>query len=280
MPTAKRTRGPPRRRPAALCPRRRRRPPPLTAAAVAPPAAAEERPIIWAASQLIPEGADLASHLENPRCHHSLFFVLVRNIPLLRMTYGPYLKVHQAARLGMLHISLRSVVDFFATQGWHMDNCEALLFVSRLAAITKGSFTTIAVDGGWVDQLLDGRAALLEVQTLVMKVIREGREPELLKIIRREHGAEWTAATHAKLYCTLKADAKNRSDEFKDQAMLAFKALQRVFEAEIAACAKVPETAVIFKRKMTACLPTLAASRRPTGSGLGPAGSVANATPG
>ena len=99
----------------------------------------EESLIVWAARQITPKDANLKAIFSDSSKHSALFFELVRTkgaqltVPLLRVTFGPYLRAHSQKGWGMVHLSLPSVVAWFATHGWQMDVCEACLFVSRCA---------------------------------------------------------------------------------------------------------------------------------------------------
>ena len=172
-----------------------------------------------------------------------------------------------------VHVSLASVAEWFRLHGgWRLDACAALLF-SRACARRMDAGSSWMVNDAHIDAL-ECHALLEEVQAFVLQEIRMGREAELLGVLRRAYGAEWTTMTHDKFYAILGVQggcwtcywygSEGRSMDIGDTfptpcpAALVedFRILRTRLLDEVQVEAVQEETAAIFTRKINACLPT------------------------
>ena len=157
----------------------------------------------------------------------------------------------------LVHISLESVATWFGQFGWRLDTCAALLFITKSAEKAGMGSTCLAAEGHWIDRVLHGREALVEVQQLVLESVAAGREDQLLSRMRRRYDAERTAAWNAFFY-----DLLSYTDKYAGSAPAITTAVRGGFAqlldaaaAEVKATAALPNTAMIFQRKMAACVP-------------------------
>ena len=157
----------------------------------------------------------------------------------------------------LVHISLESVATWFGQFGWRLDTCAALLFITKSAEKAGMGSTCLAAEGHWIDRVLHGREALVEVQHLVLESVAAGREDQLLSRMRRRYDAERTAAWNAFFY-----DLLSYTDKYAGSAPAITTAVRGGFAqlldaaaAEVKATAALPNTAMIFQRKMAACVP-------------------------
>ena len=157
----------------------------------------------------------------------------------------------------LVHISLESVATWFGQFGWRLDTCAALLFITKSAEKTGMGSTCLAAEGHWIDRVLHGREALVEIHQLVLDSVAAGREDQLLSRMRRRYDAERTAAWNAFFY-----DLLSYTDKYAGSAPAITTAVRGGFAqlldaaaAEVKATAALPNTAMIFQRKMAACVP-------------------------
>ena len=174
---------------------------------------------------------------------------------------GELERLEQGTRLHLngqlVHISLESVATWFGQFGWRLDTCAALLFITKSAEKAGMGSTCLAAEGHWIDRVLHGREALVEVQQLVLESVAAGREDQLLSRMRRRYDAERTAAWNAFFY-----DLLSYTDKYAGSAPAITTAVRGGFAqlldaaaAEVKATAALPNTAMIFQRKMAACVP-------------------------
>ena len=190
--------------------------------------------------------------------YHLLEVLLRRGLGRLP---GELQRLEQGKRLHLdgqlVHISLESVATWFGQFGWRLDTCAALLFITKSAEKTGMGSTCLAAEGHWIDRVLHGREALVEVQHLVLESVAAGREDQLLSRMRRRYDAERTAAWNAFFY-----DLLSYTDKYAGSAPAITTAVRGGFAqlldaaaAEVKATAALPNTAMIFQRKMAACVP-------------------------